>query len=106
MSNVTRLTLATVIGIALVGAALYSALPGHITAVQTVKTGDAETVVKLVGDGGGGATRTFILPPAPRDTPRTRHRPPPSDVPPASERHHHRGRRHARPLHVPPRPIH
>ena len=70
MSNLRRLALVTAIGVALVVVALYSALPTRIAAVQAIRTGDTETALKIVGDDGGGVTRTFTLPPAPRDTPR------------------------------------
>jgi hypothetical protein len=69
MSSLRRLALVTAIGVVLAGVALYSALPARVTAVQVIKTTDTETVLKILGDGGGGVTRTFALPPAPRGTP-------------------------------------
>jgi hypothetical protein len=70
MNKPVRVILIAVTGCTLVCLALYSALPTHITPVQAIRTGDTETPLKIVGDGGGSVTRTFILPPAPRDTPR------------------------------------
>jgi hypothetical protein len=70
MSKLVKIVLVVVIGIALVCVALYSALPDRITAVQAIRTGDTETALKIVGDAGGGVTRLFSLPPAPRGTSR------------------------------------
>jgi hypothetical protein len=69
MSNLTRIILVVVVGTAVVCTGLYSALPSRITAVQAIRTGDAETAVKIIGDAGGDISRTFRLPPAPGDTP-------------------------------------
>jgi hypothetical protein len=70
MRKLARMAMVTVVGIALTGAAVYSALPERISPVQATRNGDAETAVKIVGDGGGRVTRTFKLPPAPGATPR------------------------------------
>jgi hypothetical protein len=69
MSRLTRFILVVVGGVAIVLVALYSALPSHTTPVQAIKTGGTETALKIVGDAGGSVTRTFRLPPAPRNTP-------------------------------------
>jgi hypothetical protein len=70
MSNVLKLCLIVIAGGVLAAVTIYSALPSRIVPVSLVATTDAQTALKIVGDHGGGTTKTFVLPPAPRDTPR------------------------------------
>jgi hypothetical protein len=70
MSKLLKLCLIVATGSVLTAVTIYSALPSRIMPVSLVATTDTETAVKIVGDDGGSVTRTFVLPQAPRDTPR------------------------------------
>ena len=86
MSKLARIAMVSSVGIALAGAAVYSALPERISPVQATRNGDAETAVKIVGDAGSGLTRTFKLPPAPERHSETRPRSPACDLSQAPQR--------------------